>query len=364
MQVHSIQTSPFEGQKPGTSGLRKKVKVFQQVNYLENFVQSIFDSIDIPQQASLVIGGDGRYYNREAIQIIIRMAIANGFSRLIVGQGGILSTPAASCVIRKYAATGGIILSASHNPGGPQEDFGIKFNGSNGGPAPEQLTSAIYQRSQQIEQYKTLQREDVNLDKVGTVDLEEGASIKIIDPVSDYADLMQSIFDFSEMSRLLANGEFRLCFDAMHAVTGPYATEILENRLGAAKGSVINAIPLENFGGGHPDPNQVHASELISIMNGDDAPDFGAASDGDGDRVMILGRGFYINPCDSLAVLAANARLIPAYSAGISGVARSMPTSRSVFRNTRYPGLAQPGPPHGWSASSAPPLRYRPSRPV
>ena len=253
MQIETIDTSPFDDQKPGTSGLRKKVRVFQQANYLENFVQSIFDSIEIPKQASLVIGGDGRYYNREAIQVIIRMAIANGFNRLIIGQGGILSTPAASCVIRKNAATGGIILSASHNPGGPDEDFGIKFNGSNGGPAPEGLTSQIYQNSQQISRYKTLAIDDINLDKVGTLDVDDGVSVKIIDPVSDYADLMQSIFDFPAMTRLLSSGQFRICFDAMHAVTGPYAVDILEKRLGAASGSVINATPLEDFGGGHPD---------------------------------------------------------------------------------------------------------------
>ncbi len=347
MQKQTINTSPFEGQKPGTSGLRKKVRVFQQPGYLENFVQSIFNSIEIPEHASLVIGGDGRYYNREAIQIIIRMAIANGFSRLIVGRGGILSTPAASCVIRKYAATGGVILSASHNPGGPEEDFGIKFNGTNGGPAPEALTSKMYEYTQTIDHYHIVDADDINLDKDGVIDV-DGASIKIIDPVADYADLMQSIFDFSAMSRLLSSGQFSVCFDAMHAVTGPYATEILEKRLGAPAGSVFNATPLEDFGGGHPDPNQVHAAELIARMNAEDAPDFGAASDGDGDRIMILGRGFYINPCDSLAVLAANARLIPAYSGGIAGVARSMPTSRAVDRVAEALGTGCYETPTGW----------------
>ena len=347
MQKQTIETSPFEGQKPGTSGLRKKVRVFQQPGYLENFVQSIFNSIDIPAGASLVIGGDGRYYNREAIQVIIRMAIANGFSRLIVGRGGILSTPAASCVIRKYAATGGIILSASHNPGGPDEDFGIKFNGTNGGPAPEVLTSKMFENTQTISEYHIMDGEDINLDKDGVIDV-EGASIKIIDPVADYADLMQSIFDFPAMARLLSGGEFSVCFDAMHAVTGPYATEILERRLGAPSGTVINAIPLEDFGGGHPDPNQVHAAELISRMNAEGGPDFGAASDGDGDRIMILGSGFYINPCDSLAVLAANARLIPAYSGGIAGVARSMPTSRAVDRVAEALHIGCYETPTGW----------------
>ncbi len=347
MQKQTIETSPFEGQKPGTSGLRKKVRVFQQPHYLENFIQSVFNSIDIPESASLVIGGDGRFYNRQAIQIIVRMAIANGFSRLIVGRGGILSTPAASCVIRKYAATGGVILSASHNPGGPHEDFGVKFNAANGGPAPENLTSKMYQQSRELTKYYSVDMEDLNLNKEGIVDV-EGATIKIIDPVADYADLMQSIFDFPSMKRLLTSGEFRICFDAMHAVTGPYAVELLENRLGASQGSVINATPLEDFGGGHPDPNQAHAKELIKRMNADDGPDFGAASDGDGDRIMILGHGFYINPCDSLAVLAANAQLIPAYAGGISGVARSMPTSRAVDRVAEALGIGCYETPTGW----------------
>ncbi len=294
-----------------------------------------------------MIGGDGRFYNREAIQIIIRMAIANGFSRLLVGQGGILSTPAASCVIRKYQAFGGIVLSASHNPGGPSEDFGIKYNAANGGPAPEKITDEIYQQSQKIEEYFSLESEDVDLDLPGKQHIGE-SQVEIIDPVIDYANLMESIFDFPAMSSLFADGEFRMCFDAMHAVTGPYAREILENRLGAPRETVINGVPLTDFGGGHPDPNQVHAHELISRSKGQGAIDFGAASDGDGDRNMVLGKDFYINPCDSLAVLAANAKLIPGYSGGIAGIARSMPTSRAADRVAAALGVDCYETPTGW----------------
>ncbi len=346
MQVQQIQTEPFAGQKPGTSGLRKKVVEFQQPGYLENFVQSIFNSIDCSGQ-TLVIGGDGRYYNRQAIQIIIRMATANGFARLLVGQGGILSTPAASCVIRKYQACGGIVLSASHNPGGPDEDFGIKFNAANGGPAPEKMTEAFYQQTQQLQHYLTVAAEDIDLDTQGSQQL-GNTRVEIIDPVADYAELMQSLFDFSAMKSLLSDGSFRICFDAMHAVTGPYATEILQNRLGAPEGSVINAQPLEDFGGGHPDPNLVHAHELVQRMQGEDALDFGAASDGDGDRNMVLGRDFYINPCDSLAILAANAQLVPAYQQGIAGIARSMPTSRAADRVAEKLAIDCYETPTGW----------------
>lgn len=347
MKKIRIQTEAFSGQKPGTSGLRKKVREFQQANYLENFVQAVFDTVGPCESKTLVIGGDGRYYNRQAIQTIIRMAVASGFSRLLVGQGGILSTPAASCVIRKYQAHGGIILSASHNPGGPEEDFGIKFNAANGGPASEQLTEAIYQETLSISEYATVDADDVDLDTCGVYPLGDTA-IEVIDPVQDYADLMESIFDFPAMSALLQRADFHMCFDAMHAVTGPYAREILENRLGAAPGTVINAIPLEDFGGGHPDPNQAHARELIERLTGDDALDFGAASDGDGDRNMVLGKNFYINPCDSLAVLTANARLVPAYAEGIAGVARSMPTSRAVDRVAESLNIACYETPTGW----------------
>lgn len=331
-----IKTTAFDDQKPGTSGLRKKVSAFQQAGYLENFVQAVFNTIAPCEGKTLVIGGDGRFYNRTATQTIIRMAAANGFARLLIGQGGILSTPAASCVIRKYKACGGIILSASHNPGGPNGDFGIKFNGENGGPATETVSNTIYQHTLDINDYKTIEAEDIDLDQLGVQNLNvanlAGTEIEIIDPVTDYADLMESLFDFKSMRLLLANGQFRMCFDAMHAVTGPYAKEILENRLGAAAGTVINGVPLEDFGGGHPDPNLVHAHELVTLLNGDDPLDFGAASDGDGDRNMVHGKGFYLNPCDSLAVLAANAHLVPAYADGIAGVARSMPTSRAVDR--------------------------------
>lgn len=347
MKRVTIKTHPYPGQKPGTSGLRKKVVEFQQPHYLENFVQSIFNTIGPGSGHTLVIGGDGRFYNREAIQLIIRMAIANGFSRLLVGQGGILSTPAASCVIRKNKAFGGIILSASHNPGGPSEDFGIKYNAANGGPAPEKITNEIYQHTEKITEYFSLQSDDVNLDSLGNHQIGE-AQVEIIDPVADYADLMESIFDFPAMSSLLSGGAFRMCFDAMHAVTGPYAREILEKRLGAPGGTVINAIPLADFGGGHPDPNQVHAHELVSRSKGEGAFDFGAASDGDGDRNMVLGKDCYINPCDSLAILAANAKLIPGYSGGITGIARSMPTSRAADRVAASLGIECYETPTGW----------------
>jgi len=331
MTIKQIKTQAFNDQKPGTSGLRKKVTQFQQAGYLENFVQAVFNTIAPCTGKMLVLGGDGRFYNREAIQVIIRMAVANGFSDILVGKGGILSTPAASCVIRKNQACGGIILSASHNPGGPDEDFGIKFNGENGGPAPEKLTDAIFQQTLAMAHYKTIDADDIELDNLATLKIEQ-TQIQIIDPVKDYADLMESMFNFDEMKNLLTQGDFRMCFDAMHAVNGPYAKEILEKRLGAPIGTVINAVPLTDFGGGHPDPNLVHAHELVDLLHGDDPLDFGAASDGDGDRNMVLGKAFYINPCDSLAILTANADCIPAYSAGISGVARSMPTSRAVDR--------------------------------
>ena len=345
--VPNNTTAPFADQKPGTSGLRKKVVVFQQPGYLENFVQAIFNTTGSGAGKTLVIGGDGRYYNREAIQTIIRMAVANGFSRLLVGRGGIMSTPAVSCVIRKNKACGGIILSASHNPGGPDDDFGIKFNGANGGPASEQVTDAIFGHTKEIKEYLTTGSDDLDIDTLGTVTLGD-CQVEIIDPVSDYVDLMARLFDFDAMAKLVSSGDFRLCFDAMHAVTGPYAKEIIENRLGAPAGSVINAEPLPDFGGGHPDPNLVHAKELVERLQGDNALDFGAASDGDGDRNMVLGKNFYINPCDSLAVLAANADKVPAYSGGIAGVARSMPTSRAVDRVAQAKGFDCYETPTGW----------------
>tara|TARA_R110002050_G_scaffold161749_7_gene291458 strand:+ start:4362 stop:5996 length:1635 start_codon:yes stop_codon:yes gene_type:complete len=347
MTIKQIKTNVFTDQKPGTSGLRKKVKQFQQTGYLENFVQSVFNTVAPCKGKTLVIGGDGRFYNCEAIQVIIRMAVANGFSRLLVGKGGILSTPAASCVIRKNKACGGIILSASHNPGGPDEDFGIKFNGENGGPAAEKITDAIFEQTLSIEHYQTIDAKSINLDELSTTIIEE-TTIDVIDPVIDYADLMESMFDFNLMRTLFTQGDFRMCFDAMHAVNGPYAKEILENRLGAPKGTVINGVPLTDFGGGHPDPNLVHAHELVNLLLGENPLDFGAASDGDGDRNMILGKNFYVNPCDSLAVLTANAHHIPAYSTGISGVARSMPTSRAVDRVATAMDITCYETPTGW----------------
>ncbi|MCZ6724050.1 MAG: alpha-D-glucose phosphate-specific phosphoglucomutase [Gammaproteobacteria bacterium] len=335
MNLKTVPTTPFADQKPGTSGLRRKVRVFQQPNYLENFVQSIFDALlangESPVGKTLVIGGDGRFYNREALQTILQMAAANGIERALVGQHGLLSTPAASCVIRKYHALGGIILSASHNPGGPDADFGIKYNTANGGPAAEAITEAIFQGSRKISQYRILDAPTIDLGRFGEQMLGK-MRVEIIDPVSDYAELMEQLFDFDKMHELLGSGSFKLHFDAMNAITGPYAQAILERQLGAAAGSVLRGEPMEDFGGKHPDPNLAHAPELVALMNGPNAADLGAASDGDGDRNMILGPNFYVTPSDSLAVLAANASLVPCYSAGLAGVARSMPTSLAVDR--------------------------------
>ena len=347
MQIETITTQPYNDQNPGTSGLRKKVKVFQQPGYLENFVQSIFDSLEGFTGQTLVLGGDGRYFNRVAIQIIIKIAAANGFGELIIGQGGLLSTPAASHIIRKYNAFGGLILSASHNPGGPDEDFGIKYNVSNGGPAPEKYTDAFYQRSQTIDSYKTAKIDDVDLDRIGSQQIGE-VKITIIDPVTDYAELMQSIFDFNLLKQSISSGYITLLFDAMSAITGPYAKRILVDILGATPESVINAEPLEDFGGHHPDPNLAHAHELAERMFSSDAPTFGAASDGDGDRNMITGSNIFVTPSDSLAIMAANARLIPAYAKGLSGVARSMPTSQAVDRVAACYNIPCYETPTGW----------------
>jgi len=341
-----VATTPFKDQKPGTSGLRKKVSVFQGKHYLENFVQSIFDTQSDLAGGLLVIGGDGRYYNDTAIQTILRMAAANGVARCLVGHKGLLSTPATSAVIRKYSANGGLVLSASHNPGGPKGDFGIKFNVSNGGPAPESVTEAIFARSQIIESYKKLSTNDIDLNTLGTQTL-GNMSIEIIDPVKDYADLLETEFDFDAIRNLIA-GDFHFAFDAMHAVTGPYATELLENRLGAPNGTVINGTPLPDFGGGHPDPNLAHAKELLELIQGNDALDFAAASDGDGDRNMILGKNCFVVPSDSLAILAANATLFPAYKNGIPGVARSMPTSQATDRVAEKLGIECFETPTGW----------------
>ena len=328
MSIQTVSTTPYNDQNPGTSGLRKTIAVFKQPHYLENFVQSIFDSVGDIRGKTLVLGGDGRYFNSTAIQIILKMAAANGVGKIMVGQDGILSTPAVSCIIRKYKTFGGIILSASHNPGGPDGDFGIKYNVGNGGPAPEKVTNAIFSRSKSIKEYKIVDAPNVNLGRQGTSEM-NGMTIEVIDPVTDYAELMQSLFDFDAIRKMFSEG-FTLRFDAMHAVCGPYATRIMEGMLGAPKGTVVNNIPLEDFGGHHPDPNPVNAKELMDFMHGPDAADMGAATDGDGDRNMIVGRHIAVTPSDSLAIMAANASLIPGYSKGIVGVARSMPTSTAA----------------------------------
>ena len=346
MTIITHPTTPFDGQKPGTSGLRKKVRVFSQPNYAENFIQSVFDVVERASGSTLVIGGDGRYYNRTVVQSAIRMAAANGYARVLVGQGGILSTPAASHVIRKYGASGGLVLSASHNPGGPDEDFGIKYNIANGGPAPEAITEAIYARTQTIDQWRTVDAPDIDLDTLGTMAV-AGMAVEVIDPVADYAALMEDLFDFPAIRALVGSG-FTMSFDAMSAVTGPYASEILEHRLGFAAGTVRNGAPLPDFGGHHPDPNMVHAHALFATMYGEAAPDFGAASDGDGDRNIILGRGIFITPSDSLAMLAANAHLAPGYAAGLKGIARSMPTSAAADRVAQALGIPLYETPTGW----------------
>ncbi|KGJ07022.1 alpha-D-glucose phosphate-specific phosphoglucomutase [Paracoccus sphaerophysae] len=344
--IRTVPTQPVEGQKPGTSGLRKKTRVFMQPGYLENFTQALFDAIGGVQGRTLVVGGDGRFFNDRAIQIILRMAAANGVARAIVGQGGILSTPAASHLIRLRGTDGGIILSASHNPGGEDEDFGMKFNGPNGGPAPESVTDAIFARTTELAEYRTLDTPDLDLSARGETAL-GGMTVEIVDPVADYAALMERLFDFAAIRDLFASG-FSMRFDAMHAVTGPYAREILENRLGAPAGTVLNGTPSPDFGGGHPDPNPVWARPLVDLMMGEGAPDFAAASDGDGDRNMILGRGVYVTPSDSLAVLAANATCAPAYTGGLAGIARSMPTSRAADRVADRLGIGMYETPTGW----------------
>ena len=347
MNVIVKQTTAFPDQKPGTSGLRKKVRVFQQAGYLENFVQSIFDSLEDFAGKTLVVGGDGRFYNRHAVQVILRMAAANGFGKVLLGRGGLLSTPAASCVIRKHQAFGGIILSASHNPAGPDGDFGIKYNTGNGGPAPEKITEAIYAKSLTLTQYRTLDTTDIDIDVIGETRLGD-MRIEVIDPVSDYTELMQTLFDFDRIHALINSGLFRLCFDGMHAVTGPYAREIFEHRLGVPPDALINVEPKEDFGGGHPDPNLVYAKQLVDILFAGNGPDFGAASDGDGDRNMILGHQCFITPSDSLAVLAANAHLVPGYKQGLAGIARSMPTSQAADRVAEQLGIELFETPTGW----------------
>jgi phosphoglucomutase len=346
MNIITIKTSPFDDQQPGTSGLRKKVIHFQQPHYLQNFVQSIFNVATELKGKTLILGGDGRFYNQQAIQIILKMAAASGIARVMVGQHGLLSTPAVSALIRKYQAAGGIILSASHNPGGPNGDFGIKFNSANGGPAPTSFTDAVFKVSTSISQYKITDAADIELSQIATFSI-GNMQVQVIDPVQDYAELMSQLFDFAKIRQMFTGG-FRMHFDAMHAITGPYAIEILQHRLGAEAGSVINGIPLQDFGGGHPDPNLVHAHELVELLASDDTLSFGAASDGDGDRNLILGHNFFVTPSDSLAIMAANATLLPGYQAGIKGVARSMPTSAAADKVAEQLGITCYETPTGW----------------
>ena len=348
MTITTITTTPFADQKPGTSGLRKQVSVFQQPHYLANFIQAIFDSLPAEEKSSLVIGGDGRFYNREAIQIITRIAIANGYKQLYIGQHGLLSTPAVSVIIRKYKLNGGIILSASHNPGGPHGDFGVKYNVSNGGPAPETFTNKVFEQTKNLQRYLISDNVDIALDEAGEFDV-AGSHITILDSVADYADLMEHLFDFDLIHSMFNSGLFTMAFDAMHAITGPYAREILVKRLGATEESVMNGTPLPDFGGGHPDPNLVYARDLVALMNQKlHAPDLGAASDGDGDRNMILGRQFFVTPSDSLAVMAANAHLLPGYKNGVGGIARSMPTSMAADQVALRMGIKCYETPTGW----------------
>ncbi|KKB84967.1 phosphoglucomutase [Devosia limi DSM 17137] len=346
MTIQTIKTAPFDDQKPGTSGLRKRVTVYQQPHYVENYIQAIFDSLEGFAGQTLVIGGDGRYYNDVAIQTAIKIAAANGFGRVLVGQNGLLSTPAASHVIRHHKAFGGLVLSASHNPGGPDGDFGIKYNISNGGPAPEKITDAVYARSKVIDSYKIVDAPDVALDQIG-LQRSGDMVVEVIDPVADYAALMETLFDFGAIAALFAGG-FRMTFDAMHAITGPYAHAILEDRLGAPKGTVINGTPLPDFGGGHPDPNLVYCKDMHDLLMTQEGPDFGAASDGDGDRNLIIGKNRFVTPSDSLAILAANAALAPGYATGIAGIARSMPTSAAADRVAEKLGIEMHETPTGW----------------
>jgi phosphoglucomutase len=346
MTIQTVATTPFAGQRPGTSGLRKKVTEFQQPGYLENFVEAIFLTLGDCSGRTLVLGGDGRFFNRNAIQTILRMAAAHQVQKVLVGRGGILSTPAVSCVIRKHGAFGGIVLSASHNPGGPDGDFGIKYNIENGGPAPEKITEAIFAHTQTISEYRISDAGPVDLDRSGATQL-DGMTVEVIDPVADYAELMGRLFDFDAIRALFQRG-FTMRFDGMSAVSGPYAKAIIEGILKAPAGTVINAEPMEDFGGHHPDPNPVNAAELVALMNGPDAPEFGAASDGDGDRNMIVGRNLAVAPSDSLAIIAANATLAPGYRDGIKGIARSMPTSMAADRVAAALGISCFETPTGW----------------
>ena len=338
--------APFTDQKPGTSGLRKSSEQFEKPHYLESFIEAVFRTLPGVQGGTLVLGGDGRYGNRRAIDVILRMAAAHGLNKVIVATAGILSTPAASNLIRKRQAIGGIILSASHNPGGPDGDFGVKVNGANGGPTPASFTDAVYTCTQSLEQYSIVEAPAIPIDAPGTHSI--GAmQVEVIDGVDDFVQLMQKLFDFDQISELL-RGDFPLAFDAMHAVTGPYANKLFEGLLGASAGSVRNGIPLEDFGKGHPDPNLTYAHDLADLLLKGDAYRFGAACDGDGDRNMILGEHCFVNPSDSLAVLTANATLAPAYAGGLAGVARSMPTSSAVDVVAKELGINCFETPTGW----------------
>ncbi len=353
MAIQTIPTQPITGQRPGTSGLRKKVSTFLQPLYLENFVQALFDVLNHTTPdgqglagQTLVLGGDGRYHNRAAVQTILRLAAANGVARVLLGQGGILSTPAVSAVIRRHKAFGGIVLSASHNPGGPEGDFGIKYNAGNGGPANETLTQAVYARTLTISAIRTTDTPDIGMNQLGTQQVEQ-MQVEVIDPVADYAAVMRELFDFELIRSMFKNG-FTMRMDTMWAVGGPYAKAILEGELGAPAGTVVNGEPLEDFGGLHPDPNPVNAEELIAHMRGAASPDFGAATDGDADRNMVVGRDFVVSPSDSLAVMTARATQIPGYHAGLAGVARSMPTSAAVDRVAKALGIECFETPTGW----------------
>lgn len=353
MAIQMLPTQPIAGQRPGTSGLRKKVAVFLQPMYLENFVQALLDELnesspghDGLKGQTLVLGGDGRYHNRAAVQTILRLAAANGVARVLLGQGAILSTPAVSAVIRRHKAFGGIVLSASHNPGGPDGDFGIKYNAGNGGPANEKLTEAVYARTLALAQIRISDATDIEIDHIGLQQVEQ-MQVEVIDPVADYAEVMRGLFDFDLIRGMFKRG-FTMRLDAMNAVGGPYAKAILEGELGAPVGTVVNGQPLEDFGGLHPDPNPVNAEDLIQHMSGSLSPDFGAATDGDADRNMVVGRDFVVSPSDSLALMTAHAQLIPGYRAGLVGVARSMPTSAAVDRVAQALGIPCFETPTGW----------------
>ncbi|KIJ20969.1 phosphoglucomutase [Paxillus involutus ATCC 200175] len=347
-QTKEIPTKPFDGQKPGTSGLRKRVKVFQQEHYTENFVQAIFDSIK-SQDSTIVIGGDGRYFSPETVQTILKIGSANGVKKFIVGKDSILSTPAASNVIRKYKADGGILLTASHNPGGPNNDFGIKYNVSNGGPAPENVTDKIYEVTKTIQRYKVIEAAPVDLSKIGKT--EYGPSqVEIIDSVADYVTLLKEIFDFPLIDDFLQNNakSFRILFDGLHGVTGPYARAIFVETLHLPESSVQNCVPLPDFGGGHPDPNLTYAHSLVEVVEKNDIQ-FGAASDGDGDRNMIYGKGAFVTPSDSVAIIADWAHVIPYFKkGGVKGLARSMPTSKAIDLVAQKKGLEYFEVPTGW----------------